>query len=1053
MPIMQNRRYHLWQAIKDTVFYCLIISLVLPVSAVKAQDEYTQATVCPLAIGKPYRSPEASTVFYITPECQKRPIFNPDVYFSHFSSWNEVIFLEAWEIDEVPDHPLNFLPWGPKRTFGNNSLIKTTDDPRVYIVVNQTAYPFEDEATFKAYGFAFNQIEDVTPEVFAQFQIQEETLKSVDDAPASLAFKYELTPQVFILKRANGEVSKYYVSSMEELNQLTRSDRLAIFPTPEIGDSMNDIPDAIVQDTTSDSSDSGGGGGGGGGAASTVPSVPADTTAPTASFTAPGQNAEISGTTVISVSATDNIGISSVTFQIGNTTLASDTNAPYSTALDSTNYTNGTYTLHAAIIDTSGNTTAISRNITINNVEEAPAQDNTAPTVAFSTPSNGATISGGSQTLQASASDNNAVAQVRFMIGETLLATDTTSPYSTTLNTTVYQNGSYTLYAVARDTSGNNATSSIGVTINNVALDVTPPVISSVASSTSATTATLTWTTNEATTSTIAYGATTSYGSTQNNNTPATSHSMTLTGLTASSLYHFRITSSDGSGNTTVSSDYTLRTTEPASGTTYEVTTDAEMLAVPWLSLEAGDEVRIHWKAEPYRVKIGLRAQGTAEAPVKITGVVGPGNALPEISGENAATPAVLSSFYTPYSEQWPTESLGVILIDRGPNTPYSYKPKYITIQNLKISGGYTEHTYTALDGTSQYYDNFSSGIHALIVENLIIHNCEITDNGEALFVVSRGDEDQTSRNLLVEYSKIYGNGVAGSDRRHNIYTEVVGATFQYNYIGRERDTATGSTLKDRSAGLIVRYNYIEATARALDIVDVEDGGTILQNTPGYHETYVYGNVILNDMDTSNHSGNIVHYGYDNVPAGARLGPHYFYNNTVVVTGTGEADIWRTNVFDGGKDWGTAEWDNQITVNLYNNIFYYTPGLTASGQEMNIANHFGTYNFEGTNWLSTGWSLIRPGHEAIANQNGTIINGTSPGFANEAGRDFTLTGGSPAIDQATALPSALTTDYPLVNMYTDTADGVYRATVGSGVDLGAFESDGTGSGSPQADPS
>ncbi len=92
--------------------------------------------------------------------------------------------------------------------------------------------------------------------------------------------------------------------------------------------------------------------------------------------------------------------------------------------------------------------------------------------------------------------------------------------------------------------------------------DTTPPVISSVtASSVTETGATISWTTNEASTSRVEYGTTTAYGNTTTLNTSMqTSHVQVLGGLTAGTAYHFRVLSMDEEGNLAVSGDYTFRT-------------------------------------------------------------------------------------------------------------------------------------------------------------------------------------------------------------------------------------------------------------------------------------------------------------------------------------------------------------------------------------------------------------------------------------------------------------------------------------------------------------
>src|SRR5262249_37213052 len=99
-----------------------------------------------------------------------------------------------------------------------------------------------------------------------------------------------------------------------------------------------------------------------------------------------------------------------------------------------------------------GSMTSAAATLTVNS-------DTTPPVVSITAPAAGATVSG-TITISASASDNIAVASVQFQIdGSAVGSAVTSAPYNFSWNTTTYSNGSHSLSALAKDTSGNMATS------------------------------------------------------------------------------------------------------------------------------------------------------------------------------------------------------------------------------------------------------------------------------------------------------------------------------------------------------------------------------------------------------------------------------------------------------------------------------------------------------------------------------------------------------------------------------------------------------------------
>ena len=96
--------------------------------------------------------------------------------------------------------------------------------------------------------------------------------------------------------------------------------------------------------------------------------------------------------------------------------------------------------------------------------------------------------------------------------------------------------------------------------------DTTPPVVSNVAAaSITSTGASITWSTDESSNSYVEYGLTTSYGSNATNAALSTAHAVPLSGLAPGTTYHYRVRSTDGTGNVSAfSADKTFATTAVA---------------------------------------------------------------------------------------------------------------------------------------------------------------------------------------------------------------------------------------------------------------------------------------------------------------------------------------------------------------------------------------------------------------------------------------------------------------------------------------------------------
>ena len=194
-----------------------------------------------------------------------------------------------------------------------------------------------------------------------------------------------------------------------------------------------------------------------------------DFTPPTVTLTAPAEGATLTGTVVLTATATDNLAVTRVAFFVGTTQVGSDSSAPYSFSYNTRSLPNGARVLTAKAYDGLNNVgTSAPVNVTFDN-------EFTPPTVELTAPGEGETLTG-TVVLTATASDPAGISKVVFFVGSTAVGTDTTEPYSFSYNTRSLPNGARVLTAKAYDGLNNVGTSApVNVTFDN---DLTVPTTS-----------------------------------------------------------------------------------------------------------------------------------------------------------------------------------------------------------------------------------------------------------------------------------------------------------------------------------------------------------------------------------------------------------------------------------------------------------------------------------------------------------------------------------------------------------------------------------------------
>ena len=502
-----------------------------------------------------------------------------------------------------------------------------------------------------------------------------------------------------------------------------------------------------------------------------------------------------------------------------------------------------------------------------------------------------------------------------------------------------------------------------------------------------------------------------------------------------------------------------VTTAMTGSHATYDVGTGkpyTEPDTVPWCALGAGDVVNIYWRAPPYRWKFALRGSGTQAAPIVVNGVTDSSGHRPQFDFNGARTASGCNSCGTNNifntASQWSMEDYAGILVRGGVSDPYGYKPKWIVIKNLEMSGAKSLNSFVNLSGVSTRYAG-TAGIWLQPSADVVLENNVVYDHDWGIFTMSKDDTFlEACERITIRNSRVYGNGVVGSYTQHNVYIQTTNPLVEGNYFGVLRPGAAGSSYKSRCSGEIFRYNYVEASARAIDWVYAEDSGgeagstaTGIASQPDYGTDYAYGNIIVNDCSLGNCAANPIHYGGDNcgeqddtstlfvqspyVPYRSHL---YFFNNTMV-SRVNQSDSYRTTVFEPSL--------RDTTIEAWNNVFYFSGdsrfAWVASAGKINLRGNNLVYG--ATVYDASDFAL--PVNYAISKL-GTMLS-TDPRFVSAT--DFHPGAGSGAIDFGTGVPAGISTSSLCASLSVNmepplqTNGLCMRSQLGAAIDLGAME--------------
>lgn len=185
--------------------------------------------------------------------------------------------------------------------------------------------------------------------------------------------------------------------------------------------------------------------------------LPRDVAPPSVSFLAPQASGKVgqSAGEAISINASDNVGVASVSLFADGVLVASDNSAPYNFNWNTLAMAAGSaHSLKAVATDQAGNSASVTITVTI--------RDTVAPRVSFIEPIMNDKLKA-NETVAINATDNTAVTRVEFYVDNQLFSSWTRGPYNFKWSTARMSKGVHTVMCKAYDAAGNSGTSSICV--------------------------------------------------------------------------------------------------------------------------------------------------------------------------------------------------------------------------------------------------------------------------------------------------------------------------------------------------------------------------------------------------------------------------------------------------------------------------------------------------------------------------------------------------------------------------------------------------------------
>lgn len=442
-----------------------------------------------------------------------------------------------------------------------------------------------------------------------------------------------------------------------------------------------------------------------------------------------------------------------------------------------------------------------------------------------------------------------------------------------------------------------------------------------------------------------------------------------------------------------------------------------ELQDVPWEYLLPGDRVFVYWREEPYKTSININSSGLADAWIEVIGVADPTTKKkPVFDGKDgfAADGRHVDIYDGKAFCSIHVLSAGIDGMINGAKT------RYIHVTGFEIRNVGPTFSRTDRKGYKETWGLFGSAFYIIGAEHICIQGNDIHHCGNGIFANSVNGERFQTRWLHVCNNWIHDCSDINSFHTHTIYIEATFTIYEHNYLQKVVVGSNGDTVKDRSAGVVFRYNFVETSANGLALrdpsseYDSSNGWLEVQVKDTFgdfcsHAAFVYGNTFLGDND------NILGVG-DGQYSQYRQGSVYFYNNVVI------------NYVDGVSAYIGIYYDpvrvplfamlntrELMTVVARNNLFY-TQKRTSAGKTAQFGIFFwqGIADFQ-SNWINDFIDVAYDTNYAASQARGERYNGTglggltrssdSPGFNSLEYGDYRLRPTSPYFQLQAPVPA------------------------------------------------